>query len=355
MTTKAQLAPLEAKTTNGQNGRSKETKDPPKAAVSETIPSFQNVPTDDPHLFRVVDRNGDWQYYFQDELKRYLPSVNFVIANGFPKGQRFHEWLKNKSAAEADEILRSAGNRGSKVHAAIRDLIAGQEVKLTNRYENDRGNQELLTPEEWDILLSWFAWTQYFSPELIVQETAIATSKYAGTLDFLGTILLRAGQKYWIDDKQVTIKEDRQVRVLLDWKTSSGIWNEYRLQVSAYAMALDAKVWPEFTGIVRLGTAHKNGGYEMKLWGFDQTLYHYSLFLDAYRIYKLDNPTWEPDIVHQPTLIKVKIPLCPITPERKKPKSNSASAVTPSTSNSSQDQTVSDSLPKPKNSLPPTL
>ncbi len=51
-----------------------------------TVDSYKNAGTDDEHLFRVVDRAGDWTHYFQNEINQYMPAVNHILQIGFPKG-----------------------------------------------------------------------------------------------------------------------------------------------------------------------------------------------------------------------------------------------------------------------------
>ena len=59
----------------------------------------------------------------------FVPSVTWV-AESYPKGIAFYKWLADKGWDEAEAIKEAAGDKGSKVHHAIEDLLAGREVLL---------------------------------------------------------------------------------------------------------------------------------------------------------------------------------------------------------------------------------
>lgn len=274
--------------------------------IVDTVPTYINQPTDNPHLFRVVDREGNWTHYWHDQLG-YLPSVNHIIGLGFPKGEGLIRWLKRLPEDESDRILRAAGERGRKVHDAIRKLTAGERVHYADKFANDKGIFEVLTPDEWDCLVSWVTWVSDFQPKVLRYETSLFHPKrrYAGTMDFLGSICLRKGIKVSLDDKFTTIREDVRVEVLLDYKTGSTIHDDHRLQVAAYDACLDERA--DFTGILRIGTAHKNGGYELKLWSRDKTKQHLKYFWMAKGIYEMNNKSWIPEIAQQPAILQVTL------------------------------------------------
>lgn len=260
--------------------------------MTEPIFKFTHQPTDDPHLFRVVDRRGDWTVYFQDEKKIYLPSVNFIIRGGFPKGAAFENYLLSVSKEEAKRTLERTGDRGSRIHQAIRELIDGQTVALDKPYLNEvNGRYEPLTDEEWDCLRAFVGWCAEFKPQVIKHETSIWSEKYgfAGTMDFHGTIELKG----------------KRVRILLDWKTGSAIYDDHKLQTAAYAHAL--KTLPAHTGILRLGTRHKSG-YELKLWDKTETKYHFSKFLASQSNFEMTHKDFTPENAEIPGQLAVKIP-----------------------------------------------
>ena len=59
---------------------------------------------------------------------QYVPSVTW-ICDYYPKGIAFWKWLANKGWDEAQAIKEAAGDRGTKVHQAIVDLLDGKLVE----------------------------------------------------------------------------------------------------------------------------------------------------------------------------------------------------------------------------------
>ena len=283
-----------------------------KLTLLPTLDSYTNQATDDEHLFRVVDREGDWTYYFHDELNRYLPAVNHILQLGFPKGQGLIQWLKKMDEAQAEKILNSAAERGARVHSALRMLISGETLNIGTPQADEQGNHSLLTYDEWDCITAWVEWAKVFKPKVLKHETAVFNKKigYAGTTDFIGSIEIPAGIKLYIDDKLTTNPEAKRVSVLLDWKTG-GTYDDHKLQIAAYAGCLKTRPTGEFfTGIVRLGTKHQNGGFEIKLWSREKTKFHFSRFQDAKKQFDFvtGGKEWQPDIVKIPLTLKIEVP-----------------------------------------------
>lgn len=269
----------------------------------ENIKLYSNQPTSDPDLFRYVNLDGDWQYYFIKSKNLYVPAVNHVLKLGFPKGIGFYNYLLSVSKDQAEKILEEAGDKGARVHDAVRDLLGGQKVSLSSMYPNDiTGRPEKINMDEWHCLLAFKAFCDAVKPEKVLVEHSVATSAYAGTVDFVGTMLIRETPK----------AEPKRVKVLLDWKSGGGIYDDYKLQTAAYFEALKDP-FIEYTGVIRLGTKHKNGGlnncgYEVKLWNKDETFKHYQAFESALNIFRFNEPEFEPSEVEMPTEIQVSIP-----------------------------------------------
>ncbi len=270
----------------------------------KTIPSHTYEPTNDKNILRFVDRDGDWTHYWIKSKKMFVPAVNHIIRTGYPKGERFYNYLLNTNPQDAERKLRSAGEEGSRTHEAIRDLIRGEAVNLDTRYFNEITERfEPLAQDEWQNLEAFALWCEMYQPKVIMHEHAVWSEKYryAGTIDFIGTI------EY----------EGKRILVLLDWKTSGGIWDDYELQIAAYRMAaleyyshrLPLNEYKTFwTGIVRLGTRHKSG-FEMKMWDGEESIANFRLFLSALDIYKKKMGTeFEPEIKQIPAEFAIHIP-----------------------------------------------
>lgn len=322
----------------------------------KTLPSYTYQATDDPHLFRVVDRNGDWLFYYNDEFQIYAPAVNAIIHGGFPTADGLIEWFKSLTKEEIEKISKGAKERGSRVHEAIRDMINGVEITPQWLYASENNDDKLtpLTHDEWDALTSWVKWAEKHQPRVYRHETSILvfiyehikTGKkivgrdyvkltpaqrkqyvvwghYAGTIDFDGDILvfekvdLTEEEKVQIkaDAKLIgekpSMKRTKEVAVrreaLLDWKFASGIRDEMKVQTSMYERS---RVRPaDVTGIVRVGTAHTDG-YEMKCWDQEETTKHFESAIASMVNYRLTHKPFDPGCIREiPQLLAVKIPL----------------------------------------------
>lgn len=119
------------------------------------------------------------------------------------------EWIKAllKEAKQRPERIKDdAADLGTKAHAFINLIIHGKEP--------DSVPAAIEAP-----IKAFKQWWKNSGIELVLGDTKVASLKYGygGSLDALG----RREGKF----------------VILDWKTSNGIWREYSLQVSAYAQA----------------------------------------------------------------------------------------------------------------------
>lgn len=289
-----------------------------------TIPSYTMEATSDPDIMRFVDRHGNWTHYFLKKEGRYVKAVNHILHLGFNKGQGFVEYLLSVSKEEARKKLETAGEEGSRTHYAIRDLIDGMKVTMNSKYFNElTRRQEILTPEEWDNLVAFQAWCDVYKPQVVSNEFTVASSQhsFAGTSDALLIVTVPSGDKVF--PKEVWGKE---VLLMPDWKSSSAIRPEYKSQLAAYTVGMDEqgkfKDFREaykgrfFTGIVRLGTRHKNGGYEMKVWSDLETSRNFLTFIAAMQIAQEHQSEFEPEIRQDPVQFFIKMPKASI----KKPK-----------------------------------
>lgn len=259
-----------------------------------TIPSFEFEATSDSNLKRYVDRWGNWTHYYLVKEKRFLPAVNHILGLGFNKGPRFYQYLLSVTPEEAKKKLEAAGDEGTRTHMAIRHLIDGSKVTMTTKYPSElqMGRQEVLNPDEWSNLSAFVAFCDRYKPRVVSNDFSVYSvdSSFAGSPDGLMVITVPAGDKWF--PKAVW---GQDVLFMPDWKTSGAIYNEYKAQLAAYFRALqergtykafsDAYKGRIFTGIVRIGTRHKNGGYEIEMWDEVQTKHNFQLFMAAKDIY----------------------------------------------------------------------
>ena len=100
----------------------------------------------------------DERYYTEDEITFY-PSVTTVL-DLYPKGRQFEEWLK-QVGFNASQIVKQAGETGSKIHDAIDRFLNGETI-LWHREDGE----ENFNLEEWKMVLKFFDFWEEFKPEL---------------------------------------------------------------------------------------------------------------------------------------------------------------------------------------------
>lgn len=156
-----------------------------------------------------------------------LPEIKAVpsstwIAGHYPKGVQYYKWLADKGWNEAEAIKNDAAGRGSKVHNAIESIFKGEEVRIDSKFKNPQTEQEEeLTLEEVDSILSFLAWFEEEKPEVICYEINVFSDKYnyAGTID----LVCRIKGELWV----------------IDFKTSQHIWPSHKIQVSSYGKIIE--------------------------------------------------------------------------------------------------------------------
>lgn len=202
-------------------------------------------------------------YYWIDGLG-WVPSVTSILDEAAPVPFGLRQFWKNNTAEDSEQIFKTAGGFGTKMHNAVQLLLEGQELDLGKDYPDRREKKAIH-----DAFPAWFNMVQ---PTNFMTEEVVGSVKYhyAGTLDFLGTITReRAAQALGLPimkakafiDGQPTKKEVW----LIDFKTTSQLSYNHELQVAAYKQA----VWEGFgikvdrMGLMRFPTQHKVG-FEFK-------------------------------------------------------------------------------------------
>lgn len=214
-------------------------------------------------------------------IMKEVPSVTWV-AGHYPKSIQFYKWLADKGWNEAEALKNAAGNKGSKVHLALADILAEKEVRIDSKYPNrETGQMEELTLDEIECIKSFLDWKHdieedhTFTP--IAFEVVVFSDKYnyAGTIDLLCVLTDRKTKlsKYW----------------LVDFKTGASIWPEYELQVSAYRETIINGENP-FDGLpqgANLGLAILQLGYSRTKLGYKFTEIEpqFDMFLAAQKIW----------------------------------------------------------------------
>lgn len=218
-----------------------------------------------------------------------VPSVTFITGS-YPKGIGFYKWLADKGWDESEAIKQAAGNKGSKVHLAIADILGGKEVRIDSKYINKATEQlEELTLEECDCILAFKGWFDVIKPKVIAWETTIFSEihNYAGTIDFICEI---EGET-WI----------------VDFKTSQYIWPEYELQLSAYRQAVEngENHFTEIKDVANIKTAILQVGYRRNKtnYKFTEIENKFNLFKAAQVIWKNEHGEEKPDMKNYPIIL----------------------------------------------------
>lgn len=270
----------------------------------------------------------DQRFYTLDN-EVFYPSVTTVLGV-YPKGYGFNKWLK-ENGEQADEILKEAGEVGSKVHDAIDQIIKGGEVKWTRhfidtiqlstvedmqKFIDDCNNGleskyhkevQYYSMEEWQMILKFIDFASGFKVRFLANEFNIISVelKVGGTLDIVCDI--------WNE------KLEKWERWLIDVKTSNFIHKTHELQIAAYAIMFNEKnpdipidkvgiLWLKAStrGRDKQGKNIQGEGWQLK--EFDR---HYT---EAFKIYEHiraiwdeENPNYKPKNIIYPDRVKLEL------------------------------------------------
>lgn len=249
---------------------------------------------------------------------KFVPSVTW-ITQSYPKGIGYFKWLAERGWDEAEAIKTQAGDKGTKVHLAIEDIMQGKEVRIDSKYPNkSTGNDEELTLEECDAVLSFINWRKEKEIDYIVETITFEKTlfsdqhDYAGTMDWAVKLTNKATKEaeYWI----------------IDFKTSQYVWPSHELQLNAYKRCIEngENVIQDFDitnirmGILQVGYLKNKAGYK-----FTEIQNDFDMFLVAQKIWKKEHGTEQPKIRDYPIVLSPALTLEEVVetlPEPKKKK-----------------------------------
>jgi hypothetical protein len=222
-------------------------------------------------------------------VMQYVPSVTW-IAGHYPKGIEYFKWLASKGWDESQEIMRDAGDRGSKVHAAISAILRGEEVRIDSKFINPSTEQlEELTLEECDGIKAFVDWFKANNPVSIAWDVTVFSEKhgYAGTIDYI----CRIGEQVYI----------------IDFKTSQQVWPSHRLQLSAYKEPIAhgefqieglKEVWDIKLAVLQIGYRKNKAGYK-----WNEIEDQFPLFLAARQIWANETEGQAPKLREYPIVL----------------------------------------------------
>lgn len=205
--------------------------------VKILLPDIVKKQVDDSHYYWV---NGE-----------YYPGVTTILEEAAPVAYQLKQYYIKNSAEEIQRKSEQALATGSHVHDAIARLLQGEKVSLNEEFKNTR---------EKKMVMSFHNWFHDVQPMDYVAEHAIASvsMKFAGTLDFGGWLNSEGVAKCLTDDRKFEFKKPHEFWII-DFKTSAGVYFNYKLQVMAYKKAYEEMYHQkvDHVGVLRVGTKNK--------------------------------------------------------------------------------------------------
>lgn len=187
----------------------------------------------------------DDHYYYggkEGQEKTYYLSVTQVLDIGAPFPEGLRQYLRVTSYEEQKDRLEFTGNRGSKLHEALDNLMQGGALQ-TKDYPSSYEKDALAV----FIQMMTFLNPSNFKTELIVADSELRT---AGTLDFKGVveeyklIALLDPNKYLemdveghleLKQKWLDLSEhNKRIPIIIDWKFTGRNAYGHKVQVAAY-------------------------------------------------------------------------------------------------------------------------
>ena len=233
---------------------------------------------------------------------KWVPSVTWIKSYWY-KSPYLIKWIADKGLTEAEAIRKEAGIKGDKIHQAAEDIDKGIGVKIDAPYLNkETGEQEELTAEECEAILSYRDYIEKEKPELLANEMTVfskeeSEEEYTGTLD-------RIFAKGFDKDKV------RQI-ILPDIKSGQHLYKDMTIQLSAYSHAdidyeklgITEEEWENRKlEILQVGyNKNKNG------WKETEVSDRYDLFKLAYQTWKEENPEAKPKQRDFPLVIQSEL------------------------------------------------
>ena len=231
--------------------------------------------------------------FYQRNQEKYYPSVTTVLSY-FPKGRFFGTWLKDVGA-NADIIMRRAGNEGTQVHEAIDAYLKGEEIHWLDQWGKTKYSLKV-----WQMILKFVEFWETHKPTLVESEVHVFSDelKIAGTAD----LILEINGELW----------------MVDIKTSNYLHDTYDLQLACYTQAWNENFEKPIDrmGILWLkastrGESKKEGIIQGKGWQLKESSTPLEegkrIFQHLYEIYLIKQPNLKPITEVLPTSIKLKV------------------------------------------------
>jgi hypothetical protein len=236
---------------------------------------------------RVIEKTNVIQFLderFYESDGEYFPSATTIL-DVYPKEFGFNQWLKDLGQ-NANEVLRRAGERGSKVHDAINQLLLGEEVEW-----------EGYDWTEWQMINRFLEFWGRYKPKLVGSEVSLVSKElgYGGTLDLICVI----DDEIW----------------LIDHKTGNGIYTSHQLQLASYKHLWYKRPYKtnmiDRYGVLWLNsTTRTEKEFQGKGWQLKEFTEEYEKDLKSFEqikdIWKRENPNAKPKNLELPVKISLQ-------------------------------------------------
>lgn len=217
------------------------------------------------------------RYYFDpdDPTAKLYPGVTSVIRAAMPSGYGLERWKIDFAVKHGDvnapaEYTRERANFGTLLHMLAAEFFSGQQIELDqvqDRYafhlmqegtaaDAAQLEAERLAPELVRAFLAFLQWTIDFQVKPLFIEALLRSEKHgwASAVD-LGCELTVEVPGYWgahykTGPRKGEPKEEKKplrVRAIVDFKSGSGLYEEYDMQGTGYR-ELVMENWPDFVG-----------------------------------------------------------------------------------------------------------
>lgn len=232
-----------------------------------------------------ITSNDEHWYPSPRKKDVWYPSATTIVGKIFPKGIGFQRYLANQSSwEESRKVLEAAGRRGTNVHEATELLEEGKTLYCEN-----------YTMEEWQMIEGFVKWYNAHQPKVLYTEERFASDRLrtGGTID----------RVYEIDGEIV----------VLDFKTSSAIHDNYWAQTAIYWALLKekTKIEADKTAVLRLAPRRKLG-YEYVLHDRDQIKEDLAAFKHAQKMWDYLYPKAAPKLLEVPTEFSLELEKCSV-------------------------------------------
>lgn len=208
----------------------------------------------------------DNHYIINGEEYHRITRVKSVINN-----EGLNRWRSRLGDVEADKVMKERQQVGTNTHKAIELTLDKSFVDLDLYNEEVKQNVFLINEMREKCNLE---------PDALEQKLWSEQHKIAGTADYIGTY--RTYKKY--------LKRKREPKfpyesfVIIDWKTSTQIYDDYWIQLSAYV-----KMFEDLTGIKLDGAVivqFRNNKIKVEEKTREELDRYFNIMLNCLEIYK---------------------------------------------------------------------